>query len=203
MTPSASCPASPRREKVISAHQMMIPKAYEVYPARLPSAPDIPKRPVNVLRPPPPLKRTPVLETVEPHWINQMRSNRMKQREHYRYHNAWSKYYYGSVSDKEEYRHYLRSVLKQQMSDREQRYRDDHLDRIKESAVVTERDNHDRQTDAEKFRAKFEVLKSFRDENKKLMEYVWEDRRQQKQREDVFDREQLRYNPINWSCTLK
>lgn len=95
---------SPQKEKVISAHQMMIPKAYEVYPARLSAAPDIPKRPINVLNPPPTAKRNPAHETTEPHWFNEKRANRMKQREHYRYHNAWSTYYYGSSADKEEYR---------------------------------------------------------------------------------------------------
>ena len=98
-----SVPATPK-PKVISAHQMMIPKAYEVYPARLPSAPDVAKRPLNVLRPPPPLKFDHMLETAEGHFFNDKRTKRMKQREHYRYHNAWSKYYYGSEPEKETYR---------------------------------------------------------------------------------------------------
>ena len=100
---AGSLPATPK-PKVISAHQMMIPKAYEVYPQRLPSAPDIPKRPLNVLRPPPPKKFDHMLETAEEHYFNDKRTLRMKQREHYRYHNAWSKYYYGSEPDKESYR---------------------------------------------------------------------------------------------------
>ncbi len=45
-----------------------------------------------------------MLETVEKHHQNDNRAIRMKQREHYRYHNAWSKYYYGSAAEQEHYR---------------------------------------------------------------------------------------------------
>ena len=39
--------------------------------------------------------------------------------------------------------------------------------------------------------------------NLQTMEDKWEERRDTKRYVDIFDREQLRYNPINWSCTLK
>lgn len=200
---SPSLTGSPRKQQVISAHQMMIPRAYEVYPQRLPSAPDIPKRPINVLQPPPPKpRRGPYLETIQSHWFNQQRVDRMKQREHYRYHNAYTKYYYGSEADQEDHRAYTRTVLKQQMSDRDQKFRDEHKSKIEESVIVTERDNSDKRDDAEKFQAKFQLLKSYRDINKQEMEMLWGNRKDQKVREDVCDREQMRYNPINWSCTL-
>ena len=80
-----------------------LPAAYNVYPACLPTAADIPQR-INPLQPARPDRRTHMLETVDPHWLNAQRSTRMKQREHYRYHNAWSKYYYGSRSEQEQYR---------------------------------------------------------------------------------------------------
>ncbi len=76
---------------------------YGVYPARLPSAPDIPQR-LNPLQPFPPQRRTHMLETIVPHFQNDTRAQKMKQREHYRYYNAWSKYYYGSAADKEAHR---------------------------------------------------------------------------------------------------
>ena len=90
------------RPKVVSAEQMM--KAYSVYPPRLPTAPEGPSRRINVLRPDPPKKFNHMLETTDPHWHNDKRALRMKRREHYRYHNAWSKYYYGTASEQEEYR---------------------------------------------------------------------------------------------------
>ena len=91
-----------RVPRVISAQQMM--QAYAVYPPRLPSAPEGPVHRLNVLRPDPPKKFTHMLETIEPHYHNEKRALRMKQREHYRYHNAWSKYYYGSPAEQEAYR---------------------------------------------------------------------------------------------------
>ena len=106
ITPRSTCVSqnlTTRKPKVVSAEQMM--KAYSVYPARLPSAPEGPQRRLNVLRPPPPKKFNHMLETIEPHWHNEKRTNNMKQREHYRYHNAWSKYYYGSPAEQEEYRY--------------------------------------------------------------------------------------------------
>ena len=105
LTPRSTCVTTDRptkRPKVISAEQMM--KAYTLYPPRLPSAPEGPVRRVNVLRPEPPKKFTHMLETVDPHWHNEKRATRMKHREHYRYHNAWSKYYYGTPSEQESYR---------------------------------------------------------------------------------------------------
>ena len=80
------------------------PTIYDIYPPRLPAATDIPLR-VNPLKPPPPKPRTTMLETVDPHWNNEYRTLRMKQREHYRYHNAWSKYYYGAPPEQESYRY--------------------------------------------------------------------------------------------------
>ena len=57
-----------------------------------------------------------MLETAEGHFFNDKRTNRMKQREHYRYHNAWSKYYYGSEPEKETYRLVCMHVFHQQNS---------------------------------------------------------------------------------------
>lgn len=63
----------------------------------------IPPR-VNPLKPAPPERLTTMLETTEPHWHNEKRSNIMKQREWYRYHGTWSKAFYGSPAEKEAYR---------------------------------------------------------------------------------------------------
>ena len=54
------------------------------------------------------------------------------------------------------------------MSDKERKAKDDYEERIKESMVVTERDNMDKKQDAERFLARFERLKGYRDENKKV-----------------------------------
>lgn len=175
---------------------------YEVYPPRLPSAPDIPKK-INPLQPSPPQRRTVAWETIDPHYLNEQRVNRMKQREHYRYHNSWSKYYYGSIPEKEQYRASTRSVLKQQMTDLWGQNRQQITDKVQESQQAVAYDNSCRMQDAVDYQNKFSYLKNFRDDNKNLMESAWQRRRQSKFEEDKFDREQLRYNPINWSATLK
>lgn len=54
-----------------------------------------------------------MLETIDKHFQNDNRTQRMKQMEHYRYHNAWSKYYYGSVAEQEQYRLVQCDKLKQ------------------------------------------------------------------------------------------
>ena len=64
----------------------------------------------------------------------------------------------------------MRSVLKQQMSDRDETLRRAFIDKIQESVVVSERDSRDRREDAEKFDKRFTLLKSYRDENKKVCE---------------------------------
>lgn len=109
---------------------------YQIYPPYLPPAPDIPTR-VNPLQPPPPQTRTVSLETKDPHWQNQQRTARMRERDHFRYHNAWSKYYYGSKAEQEAYKSYTRTVLKQQMADKWSSKRNTFFDRFK--VCMTER----------------------------------------------------------------
>jgi len=127
----------------------------------------------------------------------------MKQREHYRYHNAWSKYYYGSNSEQEQYRAYTRSVLKQQMDDKQSMRKTALRDKVRESEMAIQQDTNIRQHDAKEWNRKFEHLKTFRDENKRLMENRWDNSFRSKLAMDKYDREQLKYNPINWSGSLK
>lgn len=190
----------PANSKPLSAS---IPTIYEVYPPRLPSAPDIPRGRINPLHPPQPLRRTVMLETKAPHFQNDIRAQRMKQREHYRYHNAWSKYYYGSAAEQESYRSYTRAVLKKQMEDADRHAKYDFKEKVQESVEATDRDNQTRIEDAMDFFRKYEYLKTFRDENKRVMESSWTQKRRQKTEENLYDREQMKYNPINWSCSLK
>ena len=64
----------------------------------------IPQR-INPLAPPPPKKRiNDSWETVEQHFHNDSRRILMQQREHQRYHSAWSKPFYGGPAEKEQYR---------------------------------------------------------------------------------------------------
>lgn len=60
---------------------------------------------INPIAPPPPKRRINTSwETMEQHWQNDKRRILMQQREHVRYHSAWSKAFYGSPADQEAYR---------------------------------------------------------------------------------------------------
>ena len=66
------------------------------------------------------------------------------------------------------HRAYTRSVLKQQIDDNSHTERQSRLTRNLESVVALEKDRRDRDEDARNFRNKFNYLKTFRDENKKV-----------------------------------
>jgi len=126
----------------------------------------------------------------------------MQQREHERYHSAWSKPFYGPPADKESYRRHFRETLKQQMSDLDSKKRSDFKNKVKESVEAVEYDNQCKQKDFNDFVKKFQYLKNFRDDNKNYMEDSWAQNRFNKIMTDRYDREVMRYNPINWSGTL-
>lgn len=93
----------PKLQRTLSA------ASYGPYPPReLSSSMElvrIPQR-VNPLAPPPPKKRINMAwETVDQHWHNEARRVMMQQREHQRYHSAWSKPFYGQPAEKEQYRY--------------------------------------------------------------------------------------------------
>ncbi len=98
---SPQLPSPTLRKARISIVSASMPNLYDVYPPRLPLAGDIPAK-VNPTRPLPPFKMTTSHETVQPTTSNHYRTMRLKQRDHYRFHSVWSKYFYGSVADKQQ-----------------------------------------------------------------------------------------------------
>ncbi|PVD25279.1 hypothetical protein C0Q70_15779 [Pomacea canaliculata] len=163
----------------------------------------IPQR-INPLAPPIPKRRINASwETVDQHWHNDKRRIIMQQREHSRFHSAWSKPFYGSPADQEAYRKHFREVLKQQMSDQDALKRQQLKDKVRESEAAVEYDRQCLVQDYEAFSKKNDYLKQYRDENKRFMESQWQQRRIERMLENHYDREVLRYNPINWSGTLK
>ncbi|XP_005105460.1 uncharacterized protein LOC101847518 isoform X2 [Aplysia californica] len=158
---------------------------------------------VNPLAPPPPKRRINMSwETTPQHWHNEKRRLFMQQREHERYHSAWAKPFYGPPADKEAYRRHFREVLKQQMSDSDHKKQLDLKNKVRESEEAVEYDRQCKVKDFKDFVKKFNYLKNFRDDNKTFMEDTWEKNRFHKIMTDKYDREIMRYNPINWSGTL-
>ncbi len=86
-----------------SLQNLPVANVYDLYPPPLPSDVPIPPR-VNPINPEPPERRTASLETRSPNWQNNYRSDLMSRREYHRYHNAWSRYYYGNPSELEMYK---------------------------------------------------------------------------------------------------
>ncbi|KAK6177063.1 hypothetical protein SNE40_015242 [Patella caerulea] len=142
-------------------------------------------------------------ETIPQHYHNDCRRILMQQREHERYHSAWSKAFYGNPAERESYNKHFREVLKQQMTDQDLWKRRHQVDKVQESERAVEYDRQCLQKDSEDQNNKFSYLKRFRDDNKMLMEKQWDLLKQKRTVENLYDREIMRYNPINWSCTLK
>ncbi|GAA56125.1 hypothetical protein CSKR_102255 [Clonorchis sinensis] len=137
------------------------------------------------------------------HYI-QKRSEFMKQNEYHRYHNQWRCYYYGNAAEKEQYGAYLRNGLKQQMVDRITRKNMEEAKIKADEAKAVEqmcKKFDERLASATRKRKIF--LAQFRDANRKLSEERQTARLQERQKELESERNMLKLNPINWSCTLK
>ncbi|XP_029457042.1 uncharacterized protein LOC115091183 [Rhinatrema bivittatum] len=158
---------------------------------------------VNPLHPPGIRRRTVSLETMAAHHFNQQRAIVMQQKEYCRYHQGWQRPFYGSVAEKEEYRQELRQLLKKQMSEKWAVQRQMLKSQAKDAETAREADRLALLHDLEQERTKAAFLQRFRDENKKLMEIKWKENRLVKSLENMRERELLKYNPINWSGTLK
>ncbi|XP_046357813.1 uncharacterized protein LOC124136076 [Haliotis rufescens] len=164
---------------------------------------EFPKR-INPLSPPPPKRRiNSSWETTAQHHQNDKRRTFMQAREHERYHSAWSRPFYGEPAEKEVYRKHFREVLKQQMLDQDTVKKQTLVDKVRESEAAVQYDRQCQEQDMDKFSKKFCYLKTFRDANKDLMEDRWRSSRFTRHMENRYDREVMRYNPINWSGTLK
>ncbi|XP_059800711.1 uncharacterized protein LOC132378059 isoform X3 [Hypanus sabinus] len=138
---------------------------------------------INPLHPPGMKRRTVSLETFAAHHHNQQRALVMRQKEYNR--------------------HEIRQLLKWQMNQRWEAQRFALFKRAKEGEEAREAERQAVLQDLEKQSARFRFLQAFRDENKKLMEMQWKERRLAKSMDCLREREMLQYNPINWSGTLK
>uniref|UniRef100_A0A8D3DGM0 Uncharacterized protein n=2 Tax=Scophthalmus maximus TaxID=52904 RepID=A0A8D3DGM0_SCOMX len=127
----------------------------------------------------------------------------MQRREYFRFHQVWRKPFYGSSSEREEYRKELREQLKRQMEEKCVALKLQLASRVKEAECVCEVDRLALSSDREQRIQHSKVMTAYRDENKRLMEQSWRDRALTRSQEVLKERELLRLNPINWSGTLK
>lgn len=110
---------------------------------------------------------------------------------------------YGSKLEQEEYRKHIRTSLKDQMSDKATVHKTFMVDRVKESETAVAYDRQCLDKDKDSLIKKSLYLHKFRDENKKLMEKREQEMRQNRDHSNKVEQELLRYNPINWSQSLR
>ncbi|XP_062923715.1 uncharacterized protein LOC134356657 isoform X3 [Mobula hypostoma] len=187
-------------QRSFTATPLFLPK---VTPASIPLSVNQHGPRINPLHPPGVKRRTVSLETFAAHHHNQQRALVMRQKEYNRYHQSWQRPFYGSMAEKEEYRREIRQLLKWQMNQRWEAQRFALFKRAKEGEEAREAERQAVLQDLEKQSARFRFLQAFRDENKKLMEMQWKEKRLAKSMDCLREREMLQYNPINWSGTLK
>ncbi|XP_053173958.1 uncharacterized protein LOC128357617 [Scomber japonicus] len=158
---------------------------------------------LNPLHPPLAHKRTISLETPAVHHHNHQRTLIMQRREHYRYHQVWRKPFFGTSSEREEYRKELRDQLNRQIEEKCVALRLQLASKVKEAEYAREVDCLALSSEREQRIQHIKAMSAYRDENKKLMEQSWRDRALTRSQEAMKERELLRLNPINWSGTLK
>uniref|UniRef100_A0A3Q3NI15 Uncharacterized LOC113146020 n=1 Tax=Mastacembelus armatus TaxID=205130 RepID=A0A3Q3NI15_9TELE len=158
---------------------------------------------LNPLHPPLVHKRTVSLETPAVHHHNHQRTLIMQRREHYRYHQVWRKPFYGTSSEREEYRKELREQLKRQIEEKCAALHLQLATKVKEAECICEVDRLALSSEREQRIQHWKAMTAYRDENKRLMEQHWRDRALTRSQEALKERELLRLNPINWSGTLK
>ncbi|XP_047448926.1 uncharacterized protein LOC125012812 isoform X1 [Mugil cephalus] len=157
---------------------------------------------LNPLHPPLVHKRTVSLETPAVHHHNHQRTLIMQRREHYRYHQVWRKPFYGTSSERDEYRKELRDQLKRQMDEKCVTLKLQLACKAKDAEYVREVDRLALSSEREQRIQHSKAMTAYRDENKRLMEQGWRDRALTRSQEALKERELLRLNPINWSGTL-
>ncbi|XP_031701793.1 uncharacterized protein LOC116382682 [Anarrhichthys ocellatus] len=158
---------------------------------------------LNPLHPPLVHKRTVSLETPAVHHHNHQRSILMQRREYHGYHQVWRKPFYGTSSEREDYRKETREQLKRQMEEKHVALKLQLAGNAKEAEYLREVDRLDLSGERELRTQHSKAMTAYRDENKRLMEQSWRDRALTRSQETLKERELLGLNPINWSGTLK
>ncbi|XP_071960847.1 uncharacterized protein [Antedon mediterranea] len=157
---------------------------------------------INPLRPPC-IKRTVDLETTDAHYANHSRTNIMKRAEYDRFHTGWAKPFYGNKVEQENYRKNIREVLKGQISGKDEIEQQQLKDKVRESEDAVNFDRKCLDEDKEAYKKRISFLMQFRDENKRLIESREEQRRIDFKCRHRKEQELLRFNPVNWSQTLR
>nr|XP_029519755.1 uncharacterized protein LOC115131856 isoform X3 [Oncorhynchus nerka] len=105
-----------RQSRYLMVTPLTLPIIISPASAVLPVSQSVPR--LDPLHPPLANRRTVSLETPAVHHHNHQRALVMQRKEHYRYHQVWRKPFYGSCTEREEYRSEVRQQLKRQMEEK-------------------------------------------------------------------------------------
>ncbi|XP_072026246.1 LOW QUALITY PROTEIN: uncharacterized protein [Amphiura filiformis] len=152
---------------------------------------------------PPKAKRSIFLETTDVHYQNELRTYLLKREQYHRFHRGWMRPFYGDKIEQEDYKRGIRSNLKDQMSEKEGNHKQWMVDKVQESLTAKDYDNKCRTDDKDAYKKTKTHLMKFRDENKKLMEEKEKVDKSTRLQQYEHEREILRYDPINWSKSLR
>ncbi|XP_019907230.1 uncharacterized protein LOC105024951 isoform X2 [Esox lucius] len=158
---------------------------------------------LDPLHPPRVPKRTVSLETPAVHHHNHQRVLVMQRKVHCRYHQVWRRPFYGSCTEREEYKEEVRQQLKRQMEEKRAELMRQLASKAEEAELLQEVDRLALSRERHQKIQYSREMSHYRDENKKLMEQSWRDRALIRSLEAKRERDLLRHNPINWSGTLK
>ncbi|XP_067096918.1 uncharacterized protein [Osmerus mordax] len=158
---------------------------------------------LDPLHPPLVRKRTVWLETPTVHHHNHQRTLLMQRKEYFKYHQVWRKPFYGTSTEREEYRKELREHLKRQIEEKRAGQSMQLASKAAEAEFLREVDCLALSNEREKRVHHSKEMTHYRDENKRLMEQRWRDRVLTRSLEAMREKELLHLNPINWSGTLK
>ncbi|XP_071817952.1 uncharacterized protein [Apostichopus japonicus] len=143
------------------------------------------------------------LSSTDVEFENEINMLRKKREQYHQFHRNWMRPFYGSKVDQEEYRKGIRSELKNQMSEKQNNWKTFQKDKVQETVQAYSYDQECINKDRTDRKEKAIYLRKFRDENKKAIEERENLKRAKRINTAVFEQELLRYNPVNWSQTLR
>lgn len=148
-------------------------------------------------------EKTFTLSSTDAEFENEQKILRKKREQYHQFHRNWMRPFYGSKVDQEEYRRGIREQLKNQMAEKHNDYQKFQKEKVQESEQAFSYDQECVNKDKRDRRNKGLYLSNFRNENKKIIEQHERLRRENRINTAIHEQELLRYNPVNWSQTLR
>lgn len=148
-------------------------------------------------------EKTFTLSSTDAEFENEQKILRKKREQYHQFHRNWMRPFYGSKVDQEEYRRGIREQLKNQMAEKYDDYQKFQKEKLQETEQAFSYDEDCINKDKRDRRNKGLYLSNFRNENKRIIEQNERLKRENRINTAIHEQELLRYNPVNWSQTLR